>query len=196
MKTIKERAKALIGEYPLKACSPTEFGKRVDELETFVKELANAPEPEPVARAVVTETWREIGFIGDPDSLPKNVDVYLYSASPAVTITAEQALRDALERMDCSKAQSLTAGDLLAIVGEIDYEPAPPADLVRDAERYRWLRNPDTDAALVLDKKVGWREYDEGTRTGGYAIYEYRCGDDLDEKVDAAIERDKLKGQS
>ena len=65
-------------------------------------------------------------------------------------------------------------------------QPEQPADLVRDAERYRWLRDPSTDVATVIDKKVGWREYDEQTKTGGYGIYEYRGGDELDAAIDAA----------
>ncbi|APQ14715.1 hypothetical protein BJP27_24395 (plasmid) [Pseudomonas oryzihabitans] len=69
---------------------------------------------------------------------------------------------------------------------------APPAaahgdEAVRkDAERYRWLRNPGQDVALVLDKKTGHVPVDE-RGFGGYGIYEYRAGTDLDEAIDAAM---------
>ena len=47
--------------------------------------------------------------------------------------------------------------------------------LRKDAERYRWLRNPDQDVALVLDKMVS------------SGVYEYRAGDELDAAIDAAM---------
>lgn len=61
--------------------------------------------------------------------------------------------------------------------------------LKKDAERYRWLRNPDTDVGLVIDKVTGEIPYDEGTRTGGYHTYEYRAGEELDTAIDAAMEK-------
>ncbi|WWA79525.1 hypothetical protein Kintu_gp33c [Xanthomonas phage Kintu] len=57
----------------------------------------------------------------------------------------------------------------------------------KDAERYRWLRNPDRDVSLVLDKVTGYIEYHEGTQTGGYSTYEYRAGEELDTAIDAAM---------
>jgi len=57
----------------------------------------------------------------------------------------------------------------------------------RDAARYRWLRNPSQDVALVLDKEVGYKDLSDDGRTGGYGIYEYRAGDELDAAIDAAI---------
>lgn len=88
-------------------------------------------------------------------------------------------------------------GDLLKGVDSVGYAyeirllyaapqaPAVQADL-RDAERYRWLRDPDSDVSLVIDKRTTWNEYDEGTRTGGHWNYEYRAGDELDAAIDAA----------
>lgn len=62
------------------------------------------------------------------------------------------------------------------------------ADALRvNAERYLWLRNPDRDVSLVLDKVTGYVEYHEGTQTGGYSTYEYRAGDELDTAIDAAM---------
>lgn len=51
-----------------------------------------------------------------------------------------------------------------------------------DAKRYRWLRNPSTDPASVIDKRVG----DSVT---GFGIWEYKAGDELDDAIDEAMER-------
>jgi len=59
--------------------------------------------------------------------------------------------------------------------------------LERDAARYRWLRDPESKPALVLDKVTGYVPWHEGTDTGGYSTYEYRCGDELDAAIDAAL---------
>ena len=71
-------------------------------------------------------------------------------------------------------------------------QPEPPADLVRDAERYRWLRkklcfsgNGDGTAsmhAINLPNAAKFPEHDK-----------LEIG--ADAAIDAAIERDKLKGQ-
>ncbi len=58
----------------------------------------------------------------------------------------------------------------------------------RDAARYRWLRDPQTDVALVLDKRTGYVPEDERVRgVGGYYTYEYRAGEELDAAIDAAL---------
>ena len=54
--------------------------------------------------------------------------------------------------------------------------------LKADAERYRWLRNPDTDPAAVIDKQVPWVNLDGDTQT----IWEYKAGEELDAAIDAA----------
>lgn len=65
----------------------------------------------------------------------------------------------------------------------------PPAQQVeKDAQRYRWLRNPDQDVALVLDKQKEWVHPDDAVPgVGGYWAYEYRAGEELDAAIDAAI---------
>ena len=49
------------------------------------------------------------------------------------------------------------------------------AELERDAQRYRWLRNPDQNVGEVLDKLVA-----DG-------VWDYRAGEDLDTAIDAAL---------
>ena len=56
-----------------------------------------------------------------------------------------------------------------------------------DAERYRWLRDPTSDVAQIVDKVTGEAPYDESFGTGGYKTYEYRAGADLDASVDTAM---------
>jgi len=69
----------------------------------------------------------------------------------------------------------------------------PLTDEQKDAARYRWLRNPDTDVSLVLDKRTNWVPPDDVViGVGGYWQYEYRAGEELDAAVDQAIEA-KLK---
>lgn len=50
-----------------------------------------------------------------------------------------------------------------------------------DAKRYRWMRDEAIDPGTVIDKKVGISEI------GGFPIWEYRCGTELDDAIDAAI---------
>lgn len=60
--------------------------------------------------------------------------------------------------------------------------------LQADADRYRYLRAPDSDVALVIDKRTEWVPSDESIPgVGGYWVYEYRAGEELDSAVDAAI---------
>lgn len=65
---------------------------------------------------------------------------------------------------------------------------APAAGDALDAARYRWLRDPQTDVALVLDKRTGYVPEDESVPgVGGYHTYEYRAGEELDAAIDAAL---------
>jgi hypothetical protein len=58
----------------------------------------------------------------------------------------------------------------------------------KNAARYQWLRNPNTNVSLVLDKRTEWVETDETVSgVGGYWIYEYRAGEELDVAIDAAM---------
>jgi hypothetical protein len=68
----------------------------------------------------------------------------------------------------------------------------------KQAARYRWLRDPTTDVALVIDKVTGGVPVDE-MGGGGYRTYEYRAGEELDAAIDAAIESTltaQVSGQS
>ncbi|MCS9380851.1 hypothetical protein N1E52_26640 [Pseudomonas aeruginosa] len=93
---------------------------------------------------------------------------------------------DVAERLSVSREVSATAtwilnGTVSAIIARLRAAEA-------DAKRYRWLRNPDQDVSLVLDKVSGKVPADE-FGCGGYLTYEYRSGDELDAAIDAAMER-------
>jgi len=64
--------------------------------------------------------------------------------------------------------------------------------LRKDAERYRWLRDPSVYVGKVIDKVAGYEPMTE-LGTGGYPIYEYRAGPELDEAIDAAIAQEKVE---
>ena len=69
----------------------------------------------------------------------------------------------------------------------------PLTDEAKDAARYRWIRDSGTDVSLVIDKRTEWVPPDDVVAgVGGYWMYEYRCGSELDEAIDQAIEA-KLK---
>ncbi|GAB1835939.1 hypothetical protein MyNCGM121_27130 [Achromobacter xylosoxidans] len=60
--------------------------------------------------------------------------------------------------------------------------------LAMNGLRYRWLRDPQTDVALVLDKRTGYVPEDESVPgVGGYYMYEYRAGEELDAAIDSAM---------
>lgn len=53
--------------------------------------------------------------------------------------------------------------------------------LKKDAARYRWLRDESIDPGSVIDKKIGC------SYVGGYPIWEYRAGKELDDSIDTAM---------
>lgn len=71
------------------------------------------------------------------------------------------------------------AGSLLRV------KPAVPKAVAKDAARYRFIRDENTNVGNIIDKR-------DGIHTGvhgefmGYR-YSYRCGADLDARIDAAM---------
>ena len=90
---------------------------------------------------------------------------------------------------------SPSAGDCVSLAAALTAGQAP-AGVLGDAERYRWLRNPTTDVALVLDKRTAWVPPDDVVHgVGGHWSYEYRAGDELDAAIDAAMTDAALAAQ-
>jgi hypothetical protein len=69
----------------------------------------------------------------------------------------------------------------------VEIVPHYAANAEIDARRYRWLRDPGVDVALVLDKVTGEVPATEGLIGGGYKTYEYRSGVELDAAIDRAM---------
>ena len=63
----------------------------------------------------------------------------------------------------------------LQIIAERDAFRVEVEALRKDAERYRWIRNPDQAIGHVIDKMAS------------PGIYEYRAGDELDDAIDDAM---------
>lgn len=111
--------------------------------------------------------------------------------------TAETTARRQLARIEELMAQlaeqSQRAGKYAAEarrqMNHVAVLDAQLAAAQKDAERYRWLRNPTQDVALVIDKVTGEVPADE-FGCGGYRTYEYRAGDELDAAIDAALEQE------
>lgn len=96
------------------------------------------------------------------------------------------------ERMGCCKQLPATANPARTGSSQIE----PPADLARDAERYRWLRNwtrraygIDSNPAFILPHVPIPTGPDQNIMRGSLAQH-------LDNAIDAAIERDKKGDQS
>ncbi|KNE28145.1 hypothetical protein [Achromobacter spanius] len=113
---------------------------------------------------------------------------YVKSCRPASTAATEGAvkrLRDAIEG-ECG-GNWMSEKQAAAVLAHLGIN-APAAGDALDAKRYRWLRDPKTDPALVLDKRTGYVPEDESVPgVGGYHTYEYRAGEELDAAIDASI---------
>jgi hypothetical protein len=109
-----------------------------------------------------------------------------------MTESAEKQAQDIEETCRCAEPGEILEGYCQECGYKVGKGPFALAldGLARDAERYRWLRNPTTDVALVLDKVAGEVPADE-LGGGGYRIYEYRAGEDLDSAIDAAMSASK-----
>lgn len=75
MKTIKERAKAIIFE------RESDIATAFSRAFALVQEIANAPEPEPVGEAVDFNGWRIVRWKGEESDFP--VGTKFYAAPPA-----------------------------------------------------------------------------------------------------------------
>ncbi len=91
MKTIKELARELLRQFPLQYMAPVKLHEFCNELETVLKTLAYAPEPDPVAHAVIlpngmTRIWfsdKERGEQWRKEEGIKQELTPLYTAPPA-----------------------------------------------------------------------------------------------------------------
>ena len=152
------------------------------QMAALLQELVDAPTPEPFGY------FKDEPFGWTDCAETDDGAIALFAAPPAPSVPDGW-------KHDCA---GILANDVELWVDSCPHcgKPRPaaaptpaeaPADVARDAARYRWLRNPEQEVGLVLDKRVGFREHDEGTRTGGYPMYEYRSGVELDAAIDVAM---------
>jgi hypothetical protein len=148
---------------------------------TFYNEVRNEfTAPAPVLQAVAWrmpnafsrhrhDKWR---ISQDLDDFPENGE-WLYAAPPANALVASVPVAFDQHEVDHGT--------------HIEIVPHYADDTEIDARRYRWLRDPDVDVALVLDKVTGEVPTTEGLIGVGYKTYEYRSGVELDAAIDKAI---------
>jgi hypothetical protein len=174
----KQRAAELLA-----AWRATAYALHGDRMAALQQELVDAPEPEPVAKTT--------GYYGghltistvDGRVLPFGTALYLAQPAPSVPDGWMRAIDEALvvhhidiaDSSDGYEEAKKKLNELLAINSDIARDCSePPADVARDAERYRWLREERFDKPYAV------------TNEHMNAVYE---GDDLDKAIDAAIDR-------
>lgn len=89
-------------------------------------------------------------------------------------------------------ARDTLTAEVARLMGELERSRQECERMREDAERYRWLRDPSVYVGKVIDKVAGYEPMTE-LGTGGYPIYEYRAGPELDAAIDAAIAQENSK---
>ena len=171
-----------------------------DRMAALLQEMTDAPEVEPVAK--VTGYYGGYLSISTIDGrvLPAGTALYLAPPAPSVpdgwrivpyTPTVQMLERAAYavnNRPQPSKYEPSATPAIIFWNAMLKYSPEstcikePPADLARDAERYRWLTqdHPASETRKLVDE-IGYCLSVRGYGATSAAI-------------DAAIERDKQKG--
>jgi len=177
MKSIKERAAELASVHP-KIMTPDEAMKFMCDTHFLLEEIANAPEPAPSV----------------PDEIPDSViDAVAEALGDAYDCTRVWAAWSHgtmgpddfhIIANDADRVAEIARAALTSWFAAAQTKPEPPADLVRDAERYRWLLRQ-----AWLQQAADRFDFEDGGLQNRFE----RC---MDAFSDAAIERDKLKGQS
>lgn len=168
-----------------------------DDLVRIWLPLAAAPQPPASAEAMCTDGGR-CGAGGYCDECPARSAPEVQASTAAGASIGDDAefwrlLMGVLCAYDNLDAPGLdTDSEYLASRAKIAayitrWAYARSAASAKDAERYRFLRDPQIDVSQVIDKRTAWVEPDERVPgVGGYWSYEYRSGEELDAAIDAA----------
>jgi hypothetical protein len=97
---------------------------------------------------------------------------YIAAANPPAVLAMIAEIKCLKELLECAQGDCRQAMQIIE-------------KLTPDADRYRWLRDDAVDPGTVIDKKVGVSDSEDG----GYPIWEYRSGAELDSAIDAAMSK-------
>lgn len=122
---------------------------------------------------MVVDPWRcPMAAFGTSNQDAKNAE-FVAAANPAEVLALIAENKHLAELLECAQGDLATAKTIAE-------------RSMNDAERYRWLRDDAVDPGTVIDKKVGVFNSEDG----GYPIWEYRSGAELDSAIDAAMSKE------
>lgn len=158
----------------------------------LLQELVDAPEPEPFGYF----KSEPFGWTDCAETDDGAIALYTAPSAPSVPDGWIRAIDEAMvvhhigiaDRADGYEEAKKKLNELLAITSDIArYCSEPPADVARDAERYRWLR----DKCRATGEHWGgrWSLVIEGPCPDGD-----ESSGAIDKAIDAAIEREILGG--
>ena len=187
----KQQAKQLIADWTnvSKTSTPAVWFLNGDCMAGFLRDLIDAPEPEPVAYV----TGYYAGYLSiatiDGRVLPAGTALFTAPPAPSVPYGWRPFLTDVITAAGLLEHGKRDNG-LAGRIGKFAFDamraaqtPAePPADVARDAERYRWLR----DKCRATGEHWGgrWSLVIEGPCPDGD-----KSSGAIDKAIDAAIKR-------
>ena len=175
----KQRAADLLA-----AWRATAYALHADRMADLLQELVDAHEPKPVAR--VTGYYAGYLSIATVDGRVLPAGTALYTAPPAPSVP--EPLTDSFVQTVPDKCDRIVWRGSYYHLNASHIQPEPPADVARDAERYRWLLE---NARATAEHWGGrWSLVIDSPAPGKDASPEA-----INAAIDAAIEREILGGQ-
>lgn len=145
----------------------------------------------------IAQAYSDLIDSEDQDSLAEARDEYELTARVDVVLeliaefeiiksnNADMILRNKVlrERPDLKPDRIACHSNVVSIQSDLLRLKQENESMKKDAARYRWLRDESIDPGAVIDKKVGTFNSEDG----GYPIWEYRAGKELDDAIDTAM---------